>query len=294
MMNVGSSKRKWDELASKWTLTGPPASPSDEDVGNFRFLLTHGLELSSSTRVMLLGCTLALRTMLSDLCYHHHMEVVCVDISSMMYTRTSEAMAEPNPHETFECLDWLEMNLGKASFTAILGDKVVDNVMPEDWDTFFKRLQRHSEPDGLLILRVAPQNMTLKGATFRGLLTRWADRYRRGMDSLPAVVSGLWEELLGASAFKGSMRHTTQQIGRFADEVNDLMTRYGCIDEVEKRVFADFLELFWASKDESWSSYDYEEILDRLGAFFTHETTVHSTDYGAASHQPIIRARRKG
>lgn len=293
MTNKERNLHKWDNLASKWVHTGPPASPSNEDIENFSHLLYDGIHGKSGGRVIILGCTPKLRDMFVEIEGLRSCEVVCVDFSSLMYEKTSQATKHKNPNEKFHLSDWLAMDLGLHRFDAVLGDKVIDNVMPDDWNDFFGRLHYHLVPGGYFIVHLAPQNMTFKNLTFTSSLEKWGIYYKRHPGSLEKVVSGFWEEVLGASAFKGETRFHTQKIERFTDEIEKLRSEINHIDPYQREILEEFVKVFWNSRNDEWSSYLYEEILEVMSPYFEHEKTVHSGDYNVASVQPIVRLRAK-
>lgn len=288
------SKIKWDRLASTWVDTGPPASPSNEDIENFRSLLQEGLSETSRGKIMVLGSTPRLRDMLCETEAFTHFEVVCVDFSQQMYERTTKLTKCHNPKEQFFLSDWLTMDIGRHQFNAALGDKVIDNVMPGNWATLFEKIHYHLQPRGYFIVHLAPQNMTFKHVTFSGSLDKWADYFRRHEGSLGQAASGFWEEILGASAFKGNKRYNTQKIERFAKEVKAISDQLSSLDQAHQAVFNEFIRVFWNSRKDEWSSYDYVEILSEMAPYFIHDKTAHSKDYNVASIQPIVRMKAKG
>jgi SAM-dependent methyltransferase len=282
-------KDKWDRLASTWTDAGPPASPSKGDVENFRTLLEEVIDPSNVLNAMILGCTPALRTMLAGLGTSIHLNVVCVDFSRAMYERTTELITYRNPQERFVLSDWLSVDITEHEFDFVLGDKVIDNTMPDDWPVLFERIHHHLRPHGYFLVRLAPQNLALNGISFSESLDKWAELYSQHNRTLEGVVSGLWEEILGASAFRGGRRHYTQKTERFDDEVEVIRTRIDLLDQYKREVFEEFIRVFWDSKGDEWSSYDYEQILNAMSTYFVHDKTLYSSDYEVASRQPIVR-----
>ncbi len=168
-------KNKWDTLASTWVDTGPPASPSNEDVENYKQFLLESLIGLNTGKFLLLGCTPKLRTMLSSFDAFKRFEVICIDFSLEMYKETTKTIKSPNPNERFEFADWLKLNIGKEEFAAILGDKVIDNIMPDHWMTFFERLHYHLHPGGYFITRLALADRRFKFVTFESALKKWTN-----------------------------------------------------------------------------------------------------------------------
>jgi hypothetical protein len=293
MVMYTSNKEKWDRLASTWVDAGPPASPSDEDIENYKSLLLEGLGRAQAGRILVLGSTPRLRDMLCGAHELRKFTIDCVDISEQMYLRTSQSTLCHNPNERLVVSDWLTMELGKHQFHAVLGDKVIDNVHPENWVALLRRVYYHLRRSGCFIVRLAPQNTELRGVTFNSALEKWAGRYQQNAVSLAGAASGFWEELLGASAFQGEERHKTQKTARFSDDLEASLAQFDLLDQNYQAVLNEFIRVFWASREDEWSSYDYDEILGLMGKYFRHGRTIYSTDYAAGGLQPIICMRAK-
>lgn len=286
-------KAKWDSLASNWVDTGPPASPSAEDVWNYEQLLTETLPRDSSESVILLGCTPSLRDMLARIIRNGNSEVVCVDFSTKMYEQTTRATKFRNPNERFVLADWCDFDIGKSLYSAILGDKVIDNIMPPQWPDLFERVHYHLRPGGSFIVHLALADERFRTVTFTKALEKWAALRLQAKLPIEHVVAGLWEDVLTASAFKDGNYYNTVKTGRFADEVEAISRKHESLELNQKEIFNEFLRVFWPSRDDEWSSYQYEEILEAMSQYFVHDKTVYSTDYDVAVVQPIIRMKAK-
>jgi len=284
-------KRKWDTLAETWQDTGPPASPSIEDIGNYRKLLQEQLASVRDGRIIILGSTPRLRDMLAEDDHFRQFEVVCVDFSTLMYERASHITKTRNSKERLELADWLTFDVGSKMYDAVLGDKVIDNIMPTDWHTFFLRIHSHLRPGGGFIAHLALADEQFRNVTFTSALTKWSGIYDAGISPLEDVVSGLWEDVLTASAFKDGNYFNTVKTGRFSDEVEQLQLRREHLANSQARVFDEFIRVFWPTHDDEWSSYKYEEIIERMKGYFEHDCTVFSSDYNVATVQPIVRMK---
>ncbi len=284
---MSASKRKWDKLAATWTLAGPPASPSLQDVGNYAQFLSHSGTSRPHQRVMILGCTPSLRDLFATHPVLSEVEVVCIDFSQKMYARSSKFVSVPNARERFAEADWLSMDLGQNNFSAIVGDKVFDNILPEDWHRFVAQLHRHLAPGGIFVTRLACQNMRLEGHSFMTLLSKWSSTYEHNSGNLSECVSALWEELLGASAFVGG-RHNTQSISRFISEINSLKGKLQHVGKHQRVLFVELLRLFEGSFEDVWSSYTFDDIVTLMADSFRLQGTLLSEDYAAAERQPVV------
>lgn len=285
-------KRKWDALATTWIDTGPPASPSNEDLENYSLMLLDGLSKGASGQVILLGCTPKIRNMFATVDKLKDVRLVCVDFSEKMHTQTTTAMSIDNPNETFLLENWLDFDLGRHKFDAILGDKAIDNIMPDDWDRFFSRIYHHLRPGGSFIVHLALADEQFKNISFHDALDKWANMRMTSDQSLGQIASGLWEDLLTASAYKDGY-HNTVTINRFSNEVEAYTNEIENANGYRKEVFNEFKRLFWESKEDLWASYQYQEILDTMSKYFSHTQTLYSHDYDVAKVQPIVRMLTK-
>jgi 2-polyprenyl-3-methyl-5-hydroxy-6-metoxy-1,4-benzoquinol methylase len=165
--------KKWDVLAAHWNDSGPPSSPSPNDIRSYRrFLKLSSRGLGSD--ILILGCTPRLRNLVAAM----RLSGTCVDISAKMLTTSTKYVSRSALQQQFTQQNWLSLDLGR-QFSAIVGDKVFENVPHSEWPTFKLRLLAHLRPGGRLIIRVAPQDPKLLGRTFRELFEDWSQRHSR-------------------------------------------------------------------------------------------------------------------
>lgn len=130
------SQLKWRILARTWKHTGPPAAPSSDDVKNYVSNIP-----KVSTRVLVLGCTPALRNALLAERYN----VVSVDITREMIHMTTKLVSKKGSDFPVQG-DWLQLPLCDKSVDAAIGDKVLGNVDPGNWEYLFSEIKRILHP----------------------------------------------------------------------------------------------------------------------------------------------------
>lgn len=291
MDDVLNNKKKWDKLSLTWMDAGPPATPSKEDLFNYKTLIWDCIKHNEGN-ILILGCTPGIREIFLQTEFINSINIICVDFSKKMYDKTTEFLKEKNPYEKFIEANWLDFKLGENKFDAIIGDKIIDNIPPKYWTIFFKNIQLHLKASGGFIVHLAPQNELLKGASFTSLLSKWAINDISTPNSLRSITSGFWEELLGASAYKNG-EHNTQKIVRFENEVLAIIEHHQSLNESERKIFNEFIRVFWDSRKDEWSSYSYLGILKRMNKYFKLSKITYSADYKTAPKQPIILLRPK-
>ena len=214
-------QRKWDLLADTWIDAGPPASPSAGDIKIYKELLSKSLQYPGEGKIILLGSTPKIRDIFLSQNGFRENEVFCIDFSEKMYLQTSKTLKK-NPREQFVLGNWLDFNIGSRVYDVVMGDKAIDNIMPEDWQRFFGQVHSHLRTGGSFIVHLALADERFRGIGFSGALAKWSAMYADTKQPMGQIVAGLWEEILTASAFKDGY-HNTVTIDRFSDEVERLL-----------------------------------------------------------------------
>lgn len=283
-MNVKETKIKWESLVPTWDSAGPPATPSDDDIKIYSKFICSAMNENQSGNILLLGCTPRIRKLISKL----NLTVTCVDISEDMLLNTTSFLSDLEKNESYVCQDWLKMNLG-CQYSCIIGDKVLDNVPYKNWNKFKERLLSHLLPGGSLIIRIAPQDYSLLGCSFMFLLKKWTKQFENGQVSLENAASSLWEQALGASA---KSTPGIQSIALFNDEITELSNTLECLPEVMATVFCEFKKLFEKSIEYKWTSYCYEDVIDKFNDEFELVSFEHANDYEVSYRQPILHFKK--
>jgi hypothetical protein len=275
------SAKKWNALAETWNETGPPASPSTQDIKNYQMFIRKATRGIDGASILMLGCSPILRTIIRQL----NLSVTCVDISEKMLIKTTSFLSNQCSNENLVCQNWLEMDLHGFVFQVVIGDKVLDNVPYSQWLQLKKQILIHLKPEGAFITRIAPQDFRLLNKSFYELLVRWSTLYERGDVSIKQAVSGLWEQALGASAksIPGS-----QSINFFADEINELVKNMENYSTSTRTIMCEFLDLFGTSSEYEWSAYTLGSVIDALSEELTLVALARADDYPTARRQPIL------
>jgi len=187
------------------------------------------------------------------------------------------------------CQDWLHLDLPGPKFSAIVGDKILDNVPYERWSALKERLIAHLRTGAYFITRVAPQDRSLCESSFHGLLKKWAGLYDDGVLSLQKAASGLWEQALGASAQSIPGK---QSISIFNEEIKYLNRT--SLKPSEAALISEFTKLFGKSFRYEWTAYTLGNVIDALAEELTLVNMDRAGDYAAARRQPILMFENSG
>lgn len=280
MISKGS-QQKWKILARAWKDTGPPAAPSPNDIINYICSIP-----KVSTRVLVLGCTPALRNAL--VAEHHN--VISVDITKEMIEMTTKLVSKKGNDFPVQG-DWLQLPLRDKSIDAVIGDKVLGNVDPNNWECFFSEIKRVLHPKGVLLTRASPhgkQQLELpKYQTFSEMIWKWLTFHKAGMD-LNNACAGLWEDCMDMSTKLVTPYIGTQQLSRILPD-----TKAACIREANEDPDATpftryFIQKYWTSRNLQWSAYTVEGILSAASSYFDCLGTYAASDYPEGARQPIF------
>ncbi|MCL5428322.1 MAG: class I SAM-dependent methyltransferase [Chloroflexi bacterium] len=275
------ARQKWSILASAWKDTGPPAAPSLQDVSNYI-----GHISKRKATVLLLGCTSSLRNrLLGDSC-----KVVSVDITRRMLEATKPLVTESDADIVVQG-DWLHLPLNNNEVDAVVGDKILGNVMPEEWAELFAEVKRVSRPTAPFLTRASPHGEDLLQPPairpFSELVKRWAIFYKEGMD-IDSACSGLWEDCMDMSTVSITPFVGTQQLKRVIP-----ITKIECLSSAGKEQHAIslvrlFIRKFWHSREARWSAYTVKGILTAASIHFDYVGQYTATDYPEGDRQPVF------
>src|SRR3989344_7474494 len=147
--------KNWNEnFAKTWKRYPSPARPSKEELGIFKkFLNFYYFEKSNLLKVLILGSTPEFR----DLCNKNYLEVYCMDINKRTYEALGLLVKQKNNKEKLINSNWLDFSV-PFRFDIIIGDNVTGMFSITKYPQFFKKMSKHLEKGGLLILRSMVQN----------------------------------------------------------------------------------------------------------------------------------------
>lgn len=280
------AQQKWTILASAWKDTGPPAAPSSQDVSNYVLHIPSGC-----TSVLVLGCTPALRNYLRSKSYI----VVSIDITHEMIDVTKPLITGAGVEFMVQG-DWLVLPLRDNSVDAVVGDKVLGNVMPDDWPKLFAEVKRVLHSDGAFLTRASPHGEHLlkppPRRKFGELVSKWTSFLKKGM-RLDDACSGLWEDCMDMSTDPITSSSGTQQLRRVVPT-----TKAACIveagaDQDAILLVQNFIQKYWPSRDARWSAYTVESILTAASVNFDYVDAYTASDYPEGNRQPVFHFIRR-
>jgi hypothetical protein len=281
-------REKWRLLAEGWMSLTPPAAPSKGDIA----LYIGAGRVTSSSNVLLLGCTPALRQALA----RHGAAFATVDFTPEMLSK-SLSIFPAAPAEVVANADWLDLPFASNHFDCVLGDKVIGNVMPNDWPTWFANLHRVTREDAVIVTRITlsalQESPSDDSRTFGDRVDYWSDLVSRGVMSVEHAVSGLWEECMTASVEWLDEGVGTQVLARATPGSLEHLIDDRQTPTVQVEVLEAFRKRFWPSRNAKWSAYTLDGIRRTAEPWFEVSDVLHSEDYIEAANQPLLVLSRR-
>jgi SAM-dependent methyltransferase len=192
--------------------------------------------------------------------------------------------------------NWLQLPLCDNSIDAVVGDKVLGNVMPSEWPELFADVKRVLRPGGTFITRASPHGEYLleppPRRAFRDLVSKWASFQREGM-KLDDACSGLWEDCMDMSTEHVTPYIGTQQLIRVIPPTEiDCITEAGS-DPGNILLVERFVQKYWPSRDARWSAYTLESIKTAARDYFDYVGKYAASDYPEGNRQPVFHFIRR-
>jgi SAM-dependent methyltransferase len=285
--------RKWTDVAATWHEGEPPAVPSEQDLRTFCDYLATSAR--APRRVVLLGATVALRRALLRDARFAETEVIVVDFSPEMLAVTTDVLADECDlsRERQLVADWRELATAvRPPVDAVIGDKSFDNLAFGDWAAVFESCATVLPDGGVLVLHVGLVDPNYAAFKPHECLEQWARSVDSGGCSLPEAASGLWEDLLTASAYVGDPGDHELSVSKFGPELVRIAAR-SAKDTTETRLLEEFERRFGSSNNARWTAFVLRDLYAKSEPWFAAGRIATSDDYVAANLQPIVELVRR-
>jgi len=135
-------KSEWRIFAKKWRALKPPYKPSRERIDLYRCLIKKYVK---GNKVLILGATPEIRDLLAKLKF----KVTLLDISLPM-VRAMNSLKKTRNKEKIVIGNWLKTKFNE-KYDLVIGDSVINNLLPSQYTKFFKQVQKFLKNDGIFI-----------------------------------------------------------------------------------------------------------------------------------------------
>lgn len=260
-------------LISLWRDLGSPHRPNKEEIEIYRDFLG---QITPESRILILGATPELR----DLVLSLGAQSFVADYSHQMLA-IMQALMNQNleSRETIVEKNWLDMELPKKFFMAILGDLSIRHVDSKRQSLLLERMRRWLKPDGKAILRIHFTNPRHLGQSYAAILDEAWERFHQ--ETSPQMMNILLSQLYDASTRDYTINYRNIKAG-----IHDYLLKTDI-----PFLYRVFLYEFLGKKIKLFSkpltSRTKESYEKLFSDFYTTEKNAHAGNYPESEHYPI-------
>jgi len=132
----------WQKIAQDYAQLVIPNRPSQQDCENYGRLIKQTLQNKKSPKILVMGSTPEIRSLLYTYTALENAKVFCVDINPAMYQAMTGFIAKVNLKEKFYRRNWLATGFANKYFDLIIGDEIICNIPKALHHNLFQEISR--------------------------------------------------------------------------------------------------------------------------------------------------------
>jgi hypothetical protein len=289
------SKKAWDGIAKDYSKIIIPNRPSADNCRIYGETIRNFLKGRENPRIMIMGSTPELRSVLCTEEYLQGAEVFCADLSKDMFDAMSNFVIKGEffKERLVKC-SWLDTGFEKESFDLIVGDEVICNVPSDKHAYLFRELGRILKNNGAWITR---HNFYTKEDTKCGvkkILKEIADGVSRGSIDFQYGINLINVKIFYYLGWADHWNNSIANCFRVIKKEYDRSFRNHKLGKIVKELInlheKNFVPL---SGEYKWHVLSKEKSRDELKKFFIIEKELHAEDYVTAKNSPIYLLKKK-
>lgn len=281
----------WNELGKDYCKLVIPNRPSPEDCQNYGLLINQVLKNKEKPKILVMGSTPELRSLLYTYTCLQKARVYCLDFSENMYRAMTDFIAKTKLKEKFIKGNWLKTGIKDDFFDLVVGDEVICNVPVNDHTKLFQEVRRILKKGGFWITRhnfYLPNKIKPKTIILKAVKDVVQGKYSF------QTTSNYFYILL----FYNLVQKNKQRRVNMAEETREMEKTYKNLkDGPDKRALKALIGYF----KENWSSIFtyYWYVLSKkdsekeLKPFFETKKILYARDYITARNSPICLLKVK-
>lgn len=285
----------WQEVSRNYSKFIVPNRPSQEDCENYGQFIAKTLKGKKSPKIMVMGSTPELRSILLQYEILNKAEVYCVDLNYSMYQAMTDFMAQSNLYnEKYVKASWLDTKLPDKYFDLVVGDEVVCNIDSAKHQNLFEEISRVLKKNGVWITKI---EAFFPGDGKKGEREALVDIARKvdiGRYSLHFATLALYAEIYCSFGKDKNLANTMKNVYKALEkEFNQNLKKhkYGKIIKELLRLFKENWVVI--AGDYRWYFLSKQETEKELQTHFHIEEMVCSSDNYTVENSPIYLLRRK-
>lgn len=275
----------WQQVSQDYCKLVIPNRPSPEDCQNYGLLINQVLKNKKKPKILIMGSTPELRSLLFTYTRLQKAHVYCLDFSKNMYRAMTDFITKTDLKEKFIKGNWLKTGIKDNFFDLIVGDEVICNVPAKDHVKLFQEVRRILKKDGSWITRhnfylpnkIKPETIILKAV--KDIV--------QGKYSFQTAINYLYILLFYNLAQKNrqhriNMAEVTMEMKKAYKNLKD-----GLDKRALKALIRHFKENWRFVFDYYWYVLSKKDSEKELREFFVVKRILYARDYITTKNSPV-------
>lgn len=275
----------WQQLSQDYCKLVIPNRPSPDDCRNYGLLINRVLKNKKRAKILVMGSTPELRSLLFTYTCLQRARVYCLDFSENMYRAMTDFITKTDLKEKFIKANWLETGIKDDFFDLVVGDEVICNVPVKNHAKLFQEVRRILKKDGFWITRhnfylpnkIKPETIILKAV--KDVL--------QGKYGFQTAINYLYILM-----FYNLVQKNKQRRLNMAEETREMEKAYKNLkDGLDKRVLKALIRHFEKNWRSVFTYYWYvlskKDSEKELREFFVVKMILYARDYITAKNSPV-------
>lgn len=286
----------WGEISQGYSKLVIPNRPSSDDCANYGVLIHSVLKKIKKSKIMVMGSTPELRSILYTYTFRQKAQIFTTDLSSDMNQAMREFMvpsATQELKEKFFCGSWLKTNFPDNFFDLVVGDEVVCNISVDQHQDLFYEINRILKKNAHWIMRHNFYLAKNKKQSLKNIILGIVNGINQGRYTFQYGINILYLLL-----FYRLIINQPQRRVNLNDEIRvakEILTGQMTLKQRQtlKELIRLFEHYFGKYKDYYWYVLSRPDSLNELTTYFDFKKELYARDYLTARHSPIWLLQKK-
>ncbi|MDD2647001.1 MAG: class I SAM-dependent methyltransferase [Patescibacteria group bacterium] len=286
----------WSKIACGYSKLVVPNRPSDHDCANYAHYIYKILKDVNNPKIMLMGSTPELRSILYTYTFKKKAQIFTVDLSADMHQAMREFVVpatKPELKEEFFCGSWLKTNFPDNFFDLVVGDEVICNVCADQHQNLFAEINRILKNGGHWVTRHNFYLAENVKQSPKSIILNIVDNINDGKYTFQYSINILYLLL-----FYRLVIDQAQHCVNVSDEIKVIKKILPNISNIKQRqtlkeLLRVFEKYFGSYKNYYWYVLSKQESLKELKDYFQFKGELYAKDYLTVRHSPIWLLKKK-
>jgi len=228
----------WRQITKDYARLVIPNRPSTQDCENYGKLIKSALGNKKNPKILVLGSTPEIRSLLYTYTVLQGAQVICIDVNPAMYRAMTSFVTKTNLQEKFYRRNWLATGFPGNYFDLIMGDEIICNIPKKIHDNLFQEISRVLKDGCYFITR---HNLYVPGrTTAKEIISRTVRDVDRGKHSFQTAINYLYITL-----FYQRVQRVAENRVNIIDEMKDINRAYRQTkNKRHKKIISTIIDLY--------------------------------------------------